>query len=466
MNVSGPTPISPRMDDPAATLRLHQRFEAEVLQVAGERVTLSVAGVSIVARMTSTEQAAILTQHRRATFQVQEAGPEMKLKLVTASSAPGAEGLRIDVDPAVELLRQAGLPPDETNLQLARACLQNHVAITKAFITQTRSVLEQALGPPGQEKGGAPGGAASGSASLAQAAQTAVSWAATGRALTPATLSLLLQELPDFTNLVASLRSGLASARSRLSPEDAALLDQAIQWLDALAVDLPSDGDLAEKLQKAIRLMGRSLEAELAGKGLRPSEEDNSGLYSLAQLSRRLDHGEPAALKAAIEQLLGRLNQQNLRNTPAPQAGAQEQWLALEIPCSLAHTPGSPNSALDQSELPVHLRILKKNQSEDQPDGHSGSRFIIQAEAAPGKVIEVDLSILERRVQVYVSAPDADISGRAAEEMDGLSQGLTRLGYEVQNAVIGVKETPAQRPNTDAQRGAVSGPVRHTDWRA
>jgi hypothetical protein len=231
-------------------------------------------------------------------------------------------------------------------------------------------------------------------------------------------------------------------------------------------VDLPSDGDLAEKLQKAIRLMGRSLEAELAGKGLRPSEEDNSGLYSLAQLSRRLDHGEPAALKAAIEQLLGRLNQQNLRNTPAPQAGAQEQWLALEIPCSLAHTPGSPNSALDQSELPVHLRILKKNQSEDQPDGHCGSRFIIQAEAAPGKVIEVDLSILERRVQVYVSAPDADISGRAAEEMDGLSQGLTRLGYEVQNAVIGVKETPAQRPNTDAQRGAVSGPVRHTDWRA
>lgn len=460
MNVSGPLPIHPRLDDPATDLRLNQRFEAEVLQVAGERVALSVGGVAIVARMTSPEHAAILAQHRRATFQVQETGPEMKLKLISAGKTPGAEGVRVDVDPAVELLRQAGLPADETNLQLAHACLQNRVAITKEFIAQARSVIEQALGSPGQEKSGAPG--KSGSASLAQAAQTAVSWAVSGRILTPTALNLLLQELPEITKLVASLRAGLASARGRLAPEDAALLDQAMQWLADLAVDLPPDGDLAEKLQKAVRQMGRSLEAELAGEARNIyNEEAHSGLYCLAQLSRRLPSSEHAALQAEIEQLLGRLNQQNLRNLPAPQPGAQEQWLALEIPCSLVKMSGGQNEADPQGNMPVHLRILKKNQREEQSGDQNSSRFIIQAEATPGKVIEVDLSIADGRIQVYVSAPDAEISGRAAAEMDGLSQGLERLGYEVQNTFIGVKEISSSRPTTAAPTA-----IRHADWRA
>jgi hypothetical protein len=465
MNVSGPTPLSPRLDDPASSFRVHQRFEAEVIQVSGERVTLSVGGVAIVARMTSPEQAAILTQQRKAQFQVQETGPEMRLKLVKGGTAALGASNHAETDPAAGMLRLAGLPADEMNLALARACLQNRVVITKEFIAQMRNTIEQALAPPPGEKGApAPGGA-----SLAQAAQSAVSWAASGRSLTPATLSLLLQNLPELTSLIASLRAGLAGARSRLSAEDAARLDQALQWLDSLQVELPAQGDLAEKLRRAIANLGRSLEAELAAAGEenQVNEEAHSGLFQLALLSRTLPHAEHAGLLSEIEQFLARLNLQNLRNTPPGLPAGQEHWLGLEIPCALQGNGQQP-----EQPTAVHLRILKDDTPHDQADGAGKSRFILQAEVAPGRLIEVDLSILGPRIQVYVSTPDAPTLARANQELSGLNDGLEKLGYEVQNSIVGVKESLAGGPGLGAPgsgtpgSGALSPAYRHSDWRA
>ena len=452
MNISGPTPIGPRIEDSLAHFRLNQRFEAEVLQVAGEKVALTVSGVAIVARMTSPEQAAILTQHRRALFQVLETGPELRLKLVPPGTGSLGETPTLN-DPVANLLRMTGLPADEINLHLARACMQNRVVVTKEFIAQMRSCLEQALETLGQEKSAAQAS----NAALSHAAQTAVGWAASGRPLTPATLALLLQDLPGLPVLLARLRAGLQSAR-QLSPENSARVETTLEWLEAIEVELPEQGSLAAKLHKSIRLMGQSLEHELVAQHEDVDERTQSGLYNLALLRRSLPAGEHAGLVREIDRLLDKLGQQNLYNTAPTQPALREHWIAVELPCMLRR----PGETPELTELPIRLRILKDAQTGDAEHSNQASRLIIQAEVNPGKVLEIDLSIQDRQVRVCVTAPDSDVGARAGEHLESYNLALEKLGYNVQDALVGVKDERVERPV-----GGVLEETKHrADWKA
>ena len=68
--LSGPTPltVTPRPEDSPLSLRLNQRVTAQVMEIATDHVTLVMEGVQVVARLTSSEQMAMLNERRTARF--------------------------------------------------------------------------------------------------------------------------------------------------------------------------------------------------------------------------------------------------------------------------------------------------------------------------------------------------------------------------------------------------------------
>lgn len=432
MQIGDPTPLPSRYQDQTA-FRLHQRFEAEVMQVSGERVVLSVAGVPVVARLTSPEQAAILLQQRFANFQVLESGAgEMRVRLLQGAPEKPAAFVTHD-DPVARLLQMLDLPADEVNLALARQAMLKHLPVTSHTLQNLRAVIEQALQAKPDETQSSP------LPSYAAAIKAAVAWAADGRPLTPEALRLLLKDLPDMGALLTRLAERLAQvARPPAAPEAQQAAQQALAALDGLLLDVPPGEDFPTRLKTVLDQLGRSPDGLLQNS---PTGEAAGLLPRLAALRVQLSDAAPG-LCEALDGVLDKLRLQALSNTPLEAGRLQsgpDSWRQIELPVRL---PAQPPD-LQPQPLPVRLRVQRRPH-DPQPAGlPDATRLVFDVEITPGQTMQFDLSITGRQVLLCVQAGSPRLCEAAQAELPQFDDGLEKLGYTLQASSFGVGAPPA-----------------------
>jgi len=234
------------------SLQVNQRIAAQVLQVAGDQVLLTLEGVPIVARLTSSDQATTLAEQRTAHFLVKEnLGASIRLQLLpVGAEVPQEATSKPLANLAPSLLTMVGLPTDKANTLIAEALLREGLPVTPELVNELRSALSRVSGW-GQ----------------GQAQQAAV-LKAEGQPVTPETLSLALTQSnsPPLADMVSNLKAKLEQlAKLPLPPKEAEQLQKAISLLVQLQVnwDTPQ-ADLVENLHQALTTLGQPIERELA----------------------------------------------------------------------------------------------------------------------------------------------------------------------------------------------------------
>ena len=255
MDITGLQPIIlvGRPETPTLlSLQVNQRIAAQVLQVAGDQVLLTLEGVPIVARLTSSDQATTLAEQRIAHFLVKEnLGTSIRLQLLpVGGEIPQEAALKPLANLAPSLLTMAGLPIDEANKLIAEALLREGLPVTPELVNELRSALSQV---PNWGQG---------------QAQQAAMLKAEGQPVTPETLSLALTQSnsPPLADMVSNLKAKLEQlAKLPLPPKEAEQLQKAISLLVQLQVnwDTPQ-ADLVENLHQALTTLGQPIERELA----------------------------------------------------------------------------------------------------------------------------------------------------------------------------------------------------------
>lgn len=421
MTISGPTPLPPiqRPDDSGLALRLNQRIAAEVLQVAGDRVALVIEGVKIVARMTSGEQAAMLEEHRFANFVVRDlSGPTITLQLVPQPAAPAAPRPAAELIP--NLLQVSGVPVNEWTLQIGRALLNQGLPVTHDQIAELQEFLADIDGW-GQ-----------------QHAQFAAALKSAGLPLTQGALALVMQQPPATSEMAVRLLGQLqALLRRKPSPELASLLENSISVLKELFVEKGDPAAVKEMLQQAVRLMGRTVESSL-NRMLQESQPGGApakpSLLTLAALRQQLSEQNETGLVKDLDRFLDGLRLNQFTNLPPNREPDEGRWLRLELPMSMMMgTPPQPSYA------PAHIRIAYPPDSEKNSLDPANTRLVIAVELSPGSFLQVDLSVVERRIGAHVSASDELLKQSAEEEMDSLASGLETLGFTIQTTACQVK---------------------------
>ena len=421
MTISGPTPLPPiqRSDDSALALRLNQRIAAEVMQVAGDRVSLVIEGIKVVARMTSSEQATMLEEHRFANFVVRDlSGPVITLQLIP----PAATQTQVRVAPDLipNLLQVSGVPINEWTTQIGRALLNQGLPVTPDQIAELQEFLADidGWGP--------------------QHAQMAAAIKSAGLPLTKGALELVMQQPPPVTEMSTRLITQLqALLRKKLTPEMAAMTQESLAMLKEVFVENGDPEMIKAMLQQAVKILGRSVESSLS-RMLQESQSTNtpqkSSLLTLAALRQQLSEHNETGLVKDIDRFLDSLRLNQFSNLPPNRESDEGRWLRLELPLSMmTGTPPQPNYP------PAQIRIAYPPDPEQNSLDPANTRLVIAVELSPGSVLQVDLSVVDKRIGAHVIASDELLKQSAEDELDTLTTGLEELGYSIQTSTCQVK---------------------------
>ncbi len=446
MNISGPVPFTPlpRTDDTSLALRLNQRLAAEVLKVAGDRVTLALDGVQVVAQMTSSEQAAALSERRSAQFIVKDlSGPVITLQLVgKGDEQSAAHPARADL--VQNLLRAAGLPGDAATLASARALIHAGLPVTQELLGEMKRVLKTLNG-----KGAEAPEKLEGEARLAAALKAA------GLPLSPEILKLLESRAQPLNGLLGELKEGLEALLGRArGPEIEAQARSALQLLDSLLLKWDGEpSDLAEALRQAVRLLGRSLERGLVEGD--PAGPEKPGLLALAKLRSLLEGQGHEPLLDSLDRFLDRARALQFLNAETEKGPEERGWLRLEV----VFAGGAGEAAEAQARTAARLKIARSPEGYARPVDPGKTRLVLLVDLEGGETVQVDLSVAERRVGVQVLASSEALLKRAEEEKPGLETGLQKLGFSLQAASfeLGIPDRedpfdPGMKPFPAAER--------------
>lgn len=426
--IPGTQPLSPfqRLDDAAFGLRLNQRLTAQVLQIATDHVVLAVDGVPVVARLTSPEQAAILAEQRTAQFIVRGFS-EQALTLQLVDRAGNAAGTPPPPNMLAELLRQVGLSTDEASMEIARALIDHGLPVTPELVNELTQALA-AVKP--WEAGDAQRAAALKAAGLPLSLGIL-----TLTADAPGALVDAFARLQDLTRTLAA-----TSLPSRL----AALTQNALQVLDGLVVDCSAPTPaIGEQLHATVQALGHSLERELAA--LAPGTAlaelpAQKGLLALAQLRGELAQAAPSppqaeALVGALDQFLDAARLLHFKNTPPELIPAAGHWLTMTLPLA---NPAGPVT---------HLHVAYRPDDGTDSIDPAHTRLVLQVALEDGQAVEVDLSVVERRIGAWVTTSDEGLRAQAEAELPELRAGLHRLGFALSSARCCVgRVAPPTRP--------------------
>lgn len=421
MNVSGPAPIAivQRVDNTDVVLRMNQRIAAEVLQVSGDRVVLSVNGVQLVARLTSSEQAAQLIERRMAQFVVRD----LSQSLITLQLLPkGAEAEQPapSLSPPLiqSLLQQAGLPVNAETVAIAKALLASGLPIEAEVIEEIYRALQHI------------GKWHEGDALAAALLKSA------GLPVTPASVDLARQQLPSLGEMLQNLQKQLdALINSKPNAELAALAKEALSTLATILLQADKQPELLlERLQLAIQTIGRSIERELADLIRQLQGQDDrlsKGLLGLVLLRRELaKENHHPALVAEIDRFLDGLRLLQFLNSEPNPTSTQGQWLRLNLPIAGLSFARQAETAA-QSYPQVELRIAYLPDEGPPTIDARQTRFIVRVALEDGSVA-VDVSVAQRKVGLQVTASTQLLLERAVRELPSLEEGFERLGYSVQ----------------------------------
>ena len=425
-NFNGPQVIqpSPRSDDSALVLKLNQRVAAEVLQVNGDNVILAIEGVRVVAKLTSNDQIAALQEHRHALFIIRDINPNQ----ILIQLAPNTPALPANVtsyanqDLANLLLSQLGLATSASNLLILRAMLGRGLAADLASFGEIQSALA---------------GLASWGASEVQAA---VALKAAGLPLTPATLQLMMNAPPMTAQAYSRLLSLLQGLPVRqFTPQTAEALQNAIAMLRSASPNWSGvPANLVEQLQQAIALLGQSVENKLAemsknGNNNLASAGQTQGLMTLLSLRQELAQTGPREVLQAIDHFLDALRLQQFKSSEPEPAPGRGEWINLHLPLRLPARAGS-SSARPPAYCEAQIKIARHRQPDGCEVDPNFTRLIIAVDLENGSTMEVDLSVVTRKIGVAVTASTPHLCDTAKEEISTFAHGLNQLGYDLQTS--------------------------------
>ncbi|MGB9640211.1 MAG: hypothetical protein ACPL4H_04815 [Anaerolineales bacterium] len=421
MNVTGPAPISivQRYDNTDVVLRMNQRFAAEVLQVTGDRVVLSVNGVQIVARMTSSEQAAQLIERRTAQFVVRDASANIVTLQLLPHGANAENLTNQQINALVKaLLQQADLPLTSANITLARALLEHGLPVEASLLNQLNQILEQIAGWGEKE------------------AQIAAAMVEDGLVLSPQLIQAFIQKLPDLGEVLFQLLNDLRKYIAANSENNTPLAQEALSFLQSFMLKLSDpQPDMISQLQRIMRVINHPLENALAellkNSQAKLGDHIDSGFLSLLSFYHKLvSESNSPRIAQEIEQFIETLRLEQYFNLQSDPNNPKAQWYRITIPIQLDNHNSMRNN--ENHPQQVHLRIAYlPDQIPLQLDANH-TRFMVQVEMKEG-ILEVDVSLAQHKVGVQVRANDLILLAKAKDEINSLQAGISALGYQIQN---------------------------------
>jgi hypothetical protein len=438
------TPISSQPIGPTAPQLDNRPLVATILRVEGDQAVLALAGIQVVARLSSPDQAAWLAGQRTALF-VPHWLNSQTLALQWVGSPDGQSlaaqsAVQVAPDMLGQVLRQLGAKADAPEQLLAAALLANHLPLTSENLDTLAASLAHL--------------AAWGAPEAAAAARLL----AQGLTPTPGLVDQALAQGPALSDSLGQLQQQMSAFMAQHGGDPATdLLTPLQNALAQLAVDGSAQpGQIAAQVRTIITQMGRSVENALAQQGgALPNTPGAppSLLLRLAELRPELlAHfgAEATPLANAIDQLLAAARREQLGNAHAettttnsllnaaanaPNHGAPatanpapaaERWLGLSLP--LANTNGDPAWAN------ANLRVAYQP-PDNAPEriNLSHTRLVLRLEV-DGQPVAVDLSIAGTHVGARVILPTDELRDRAEQELPSLGTGLAKLGFTLQAA--------------------------------
>ena len=271
MDLSGARAVSSinSLSRPQVGLRLFQRVTAQVLEVTGATALLSMDGIPIVARLTSSEQAATLLSQQTVQFIVtQMNNQKVTLKILKNDSTqapinptPPAPEL------AAHLLEQNNIPVTVNHLMMARSILKQHLPVTDELLDELMEALSD-YGVWGSRE-----------------AEAAVALKAAGLPVSAQSIALASRQSIKIGEAIPELIKWLNDIASADLPADVLKQLELNMWLlNGMVLDGDEEPSrLAEQLRTVLSTLGRSLENVLLQGSQNPdSNPSEMGLLSLA----------------------------------------------------------------------------------------------------------------------------------------------------------------------------------------
>jgi len=399
-----------RVDDPSLMLRLNQRITAEILEVTNNQVLLALQGARVVAKLTSSDQAAELQQHQIAQFQVRgfENGTLTLQLAAPVDAAATAEQLAPELIPSI--LQQLNVPNDPKNIIIAEALLAQGEAVTPNAVQALRDALSAFN---------------SWERSHAQAAAALYSG---GVPINHETIQLQMESTRPLQALTVELATMLGRLPSnRLPPSARHWLSVVLQNLASAQINLGSTDNTANQLVAFFNLVSRPLENDLA-RAMDTSSipESDNMLYALHQLKSSLEAGPDhlASVITLLENTIEALEHIHLTNIPRATPTGEATPLEFAIPLLLPalqdgmqehttahlHIDRDATSTSNQPSLPVHIRL--------------------RVELAEGD-LDINLTFHERKVAALIAANTEALHAAAENELSSLTMGLEKQGFDL-----------------------------------
>jgi hypothetical protein len=408
-------PPTQRSEDSSLVLRINQRIVAEVLQVSGENVTLAMDGVRFIAKLSTPDQAAALQERRYAQFVVRDANPSQIVLQLAPQINPGKFVPAAGQDMANALLIQLGLPVNASNATILRSLIARGLPVDVSTFTEIQTVLN------------------SFSAWGASEAQAAAALKAAGLPLSPATLALVLNAPQDSAQAYSRLASLLKGISARqVSPQALEALQKAVATLRQASPEWTGNSsEMAQGLRQALSVLGRSVESDLADAILKGNPRlagspQADSLLNLLALRRELVQNGPREIVDAIDRFFDSLRYQQLQSSPTEPG--HSEWINVQLPL---HTSAN--------QLPPHyyessLRISCQRDGDTRRAEPGFTRFLVSVDLDKSAAIEVDISVVERKIGMQVTSTSPDLSNMAKEELSSFVHGLKELGFDLQTS--------------------------------
>lgn len=429
MTIQGTLPISrnDRTSDQTLQLNVNQRVTAEVLEVSGDQVSLVIQGIRVVGKLTSSDQAAMLSDRQTAQFIIRGMKDGvLQLQLLQQPSVSTQSGFSLAtplLQLAQNLLALNEIEVNEANLMLSRALLSRGLPVS----TDLMNELQQGLNSiPGWGQAHA---------------DLAASLKAAGMPISSGTLALAMEHGPTLTEGSLKLQNMLSNLiESSHSPDIVRLAKQALEVLrnGTINWDQPLPA-LMRDLPAAVSLWGKSLEAEVAGQllskgALSDGKDSVSGWMALTLLRTALEKQGNGAQVREIDHFLNALKQMQFLNTARSSDPGNPPWLTINLPLSSTLIQRNQDIAEQRQFFPAHLRVAYRSTGKDQAIDPENTRLILSIDLEEGEFLQADLSIIGKRLGAWMTVSSESLRARAESEIPSLQNGLEQIGMQLQFA--------------------------------